>query len=104
MIGKKITLAGKERELRFTLNVMETVEELTGKNALTQNIFDDLSAKNIRAILYAYLQDDEELTIKDVGAMVDPGNLEEVIKVMMEAYNDSVPKSDGNKKKGKVSQ
>ena len=105
MRGVQINLGGQIYELKFTMNVMCDYEELTGKNALTTNIFDNLTASNIRNILFSFLRDiDDKITLKDVGALVTPDNIEEVLSKMIEAYNKAKPEASGEENKKKVNQ
>ncbi len=92
----KIKLGGKERELVFTLNALDEYEELTGRNALMENIFKNISAKETKALLFSALkQDDPEITIQDVGKMVSVSNFEEVLTALAKAYNGDTPDSKG---------
>jgi hypothetical protein len=64
----------KVRHLRFDLNAMSAYEDATGNSSFS--IGDNINAKNIRALLWASLiHEDEDLTIKQVGHMIHPGNM-----------------------------
>jgi len=94
-----IKLGGKERELKFDLGVMSDYEDLTGDNALMQDIFTGISSKKLRAMLFCVLKVDEpEITIDDCGKMVNASNIAEVLKQLGKAFNEGMPKSDGQKK------
>jgi hypothetical protein len=77
-ISKFITInLDKPRKLKFDLNAMAAYEDSTGKSAFT--IGEDISAKSIRALLWASLiHEDSELTIEDVGSMIHTGNMQEI--------------------------
>lgn len=95
----KIKLGGKERSLVFTLNALDEYEELTGRNALQENIFQNISAKETKALLYAVIkQDDPDITIDDIGKMVSVSNFEEVLTALAKAYNVDTPDSKGGDK------
>lgn len=67
----------KLRSLRFDLNAMAAYEDITGKSAFS--IGDDISAKSIRALLWASLiHEDDKLTLEDVGSMIHTGNMSEI--------------------------
>lgn len=76
--GNYVTInLDKPRNLRFDLNAMSAYEEVTGKSAF--NIGDDISAKSIRALLWASLiHEDDQLTLDDVGSMIHTGNMAEI--------------------------
>lgn len=70
----------KERHLRFNLNALILVEELTGsKLSELADQKDGLSLKFLRALLYAGLKwEDKDLTEEEVGELVDLNNMEEI--------------------------
>lgn len=93
-----INLGGKKRELKFDLGIMSDYEDLTGDNALMDAIFQKLSAKKLRAMLFVILNVDEpEITLEQCGSFVTPDNMVEIISKLSEAFNNATP--DQNKKK-----
>jgi uncharacterized protein YkvS len=83
----------KERTLRYTLNA---IAELEDKLGITIDKLGDLqlSAKTVQIILWAGLiHEDETLTIKQVGDMVDFENLEYVQEKIAEAFALAQPKN-----------
>lgn len=67
----------KPRKMKLDLNAMAAYEEATGKSAF--DIGKNISATNIRALLWASLiHEDDTLTIKDVGAMINTSNMQEI--------------------------
>lgn len=83
----------KERHLLLNLNAMVDFEEATGKNMLQQKTLDDLSAKDLRALLWGCLKhEDKELTIEQVGGMIHAGNMEEISASLTKAWELASPK------------
>jgi len=75
---KKIEIElDKKRHFVFDLNAMAAYEDATGFSAFA--IGDNLSAKAVRALLWACLiHDDESLTLQEVGGFIHAGNLGEI--------------------------
>lgn len=96
---KPITIElDKERSLLLDLNAMAEFEDVTGKNLF--QIGSNFSAKDFRALLWAcMLHEDEELTLKDVGQMIHPGNMEYIQNKITEVYDKQMPQ--GEKKSSK---
>ena len=75
----------KERELKFDLNALEMVEELTGKTL--DKATESLNMKTLKALLYSGLiHEDKELTLDYVGALVTVENLKDVSKALNECF------------------
>lgn len=73
----------KERTMRLDLNALEAFEDLTGKQM--HEMGDKPKVKDLKALVWAsLLHEDEQLTIKQVGAMVHVGNLEEMTQAVTE--------------------
>ena len=82
----KITL-DKERTLRFTLNSLAELEDAFGVS-LSQLGEVELGIKAVRTMLWAGLiHEDEELTERQVGNMVDFDNLQEVQEKVTTAFS-----------------
>ena len=81
----------KERSLRYDLNAMCTVEELTGES-LT-DLMRKPTIKNIRAVIWAGLiHEDSAITQDDVGGMIELSELQHVIGQIHKALGtDAVP-------------
>jgi hypothetical protein len=91
----------KERRLRLTLNGMVKFRQETGKDLLKGFDMDDMSADDIRALLWACLVwEDKDLTLEDVGDMIDMRNMPAVIKALTSsvfaAFPDPEETSDPN--------
>lgn len=98
MKGKDIRNKGitvnldKERKLNFDLNAFCELEEMFGDIDKAFKALDKGSMKAIRGLLYAGLiSDDETLTLKQVGSMININNIEEISKMISEALNNSMP-------------
>ena len=94
----------KPRRLLLDLNAMVDFEKATGKNAL--QIGEDLSATDLRALLWACLRHEDELLLPgQVGAMIHAGNMADVAKTLTEVYQKGMPeaKKAGKKIKGEAS-
>jgi hypothetical protein len=83
----------KKRNIRFTLNALAEIEDSLGiPLSKLQEV--ELGIKTVRTMLWAGLiHEDEELTEKQVGNMVDFTNLEEVQKKVSEAFATATAKN-----------
>jgi len=92
----KITL-DKERTLKLDLNAMVAYEEATGSNLLDGSFLSSgMSAKELRTMLWAcLLHEDDTLTEQQVGSWVNPANLVDITSKLDEAFEVSLPKSEG---------
>jgi hypothetical protein len=86
----------KERTLRMDLNALSDFESMTGKSFMSGGLdFENLALADIRALLWACLvQDDESLTLRDVGAMLHVGNLEPVTSAITKLVTDAMPEPE----------
>ena len=87
----------KPRKLKFDLNAFIELEDLYGsiEDALKEMQEGKNKIKAIRAVLWAGLiHEDENLTPKQVGAMIDLSKLEEVTNALMEAIEGAMPSKD----------
>ncbi|MCL5290561.1 MAG: hypothetical protein M1489_05990 [Firmicutes bacterium] len=88
----------KERNLLLDLNAMVTFEQETGKSLMEGADLSKMGMIEFRALLWACLiHEDESLTLKNVGAMVHPGNMEEVSNAIAKAFEAATPEPDGDK-------
>jgi hypothetical protein len=76
----------KKRNIRFTLNALAEIEDALGVPlSKLQDV--ELGIKTVRTMLWAGLiHEDEELTERQVGNLVDFTNLEEVQTKVSEAF------------------
>lgn len=92
---KRVTviLEGREWPLVITHNVLIDCEEMTGLNVLTGGVnLARPSATLIRALLFLSLRRaGAKYTLAQVGDMVHPGNMAEIMKGLGEAWKASNP-------------
>lgn len=78
----------KERRLRMDFNALADFEEATG--APFSEVTGALTITQLRALLWACLRhEDEALTVRDVGAMIHPGNVgqvEQAVTALVESF------------------
>ena len=92
-----VTLGGKDRHLRYTMQAMAEVEERLG----LVNIFQDiasipLNARNLRTLLWAALiHESPELSEPEVAGWIDGENFEAVSIAFAEALTRFFPKPNG---------
>ena len=89
----------RERNLRLDLNAMSNFEELTGESLFT--IGEKMNqARNIRALLFSCLKSaKEEVTLEEVGDMIDIENFayvsEKISLLMNVSYGAGEESSEG---------
>ena len=92
----------KKRNLMLDLNAMVNFEEATGKNVLQGDSLNNLSAKDLRALLWAcLLHEDKDLTLEQVGGMIHSGNMEAVANKLTAAWEVAMPEESGDPLAGK---
>ena len=85
---KSVTIElDKIRNLRYGMNALVKVEEITGKN-ITKLDLSDISMKDLRTILFAGLyHEDKDLTPEKTGNLIDEyGNITEIAAKLGEAF------------------
>ena len=87
----------KIRNLRYGMNALVTVEELTAKS-ITKLDLENISMKDLRTILYAGLcHEDRALTPEKVGDLIDEyGNISEIAGKLGEAFTLAFGESEKN--------
>ncbi|MDU6542879.1 hypothetical protein [Clostridium sp.] len=95
--GIKFTLGNKEYELKFNMNTFCELEEVYGD---INKAFEDLQLmkiKAIRALLYAAIKvEDDTVTLKSIGDLLQLGDLERLGTVINEALSESMPEIEEN--------
>lgn len=95
--GIKFTLGNKEHELKFNMNTFCELEEVYGD---INKAFEDLQLmkiKAIRALLYAAIKvEDDTVTLKSVGDLLQLSDLERLGGVINEALSESMPEMEEN--------
>ena len=92
--AKTITLNdGVEREIKFTLNAMAELEDRYGSVQAAFDALEQNSIKAARFILWAGLMHNEEenLTEKQVGNLIDINTLQSIMDTMGEALAEDNP-------------
>jgi hypothetical protein len=93
-VKKVPVLLDKERHLVFDLNAICELEDKFGS---VKKAFDEMSKgsmKVMRTFLWAGLiHDDENLTEKQVGALIGMSNIQEISKKVEEAVSESLPEA-----------
>jgi len=84
---------GIEREVYFSLNAMADLEEKYGS---VEAAFEKCSQNNIGAIRYLLwcilnTKADEQITERQVGELIDLSNLSELMDVVMDYLEESMP-------------
>jgi hypothetical protein len=98
-----VTIDGKPYTLALTLNAMVEVEDMFGVpfSKVCEECEND-SPKHIRALVWAVLRKHhKELTVEDVGEMVDLGTLKALSSVLGRVVSSSGPDAKDLPKKGK---
>lgn len=95
--GIKFILGNKEYELKFNMNTFCELEEVYGD---INKAFEDLQLmkiKAIRALLYAAIKvEDDTVTLKSVGDLLQLGDLERLGTVINEVLSESMPEIEEN--------
>lgn len=84
-MAKNVIVLDKERELKFDLNALELVEEMTGVtlDKATENV----SMKTLKVLLYSGLvHQDPDLTVDYVGSLVTMENIKEVSEALTNCF------------------
>ena len=75
----------KERNLYFTLNSLEIIEELTGKTM--DKLSDGISVSMLKAVVYAGLvHEDKSLTVDAVGEMIGFEDVPNITEALGKAF------------------
>jgi hypothetical protein len=95
-----IELGGKERKLYFDLGIMSEYEDLTGDNALMDDIFQGMTSKKLIRMVYVVLKVKEpDITIDEIGKMITGHNIKDVLPKVIKAFNLGIPDENPDKKK-----
>jgi hypothetical protein len=99
-IKKVPIILDKERHLVYDLNAYAELEDYFGSVEKALEELEKGKMKTLRAVLWAGLvHEDEALTIKDVGGLIDANNLQEVVEAIGNSLSVSLP--DEESKEGK---
>lgn len=90
--GVKLMLGEKERTLKYDLNSFAELEERYGSVEEAMQVLQKGTIKGIRTLLWCGLvHEDEQLTEKQVGAMIDIGDLAELTEKLTVAMTGALP-------------
>ena len=88
----------KVRHLRMDFNALAFIEDKTGKNLLQQESWNNLTATDMRTIIWAMLLwEDPEITVDQVGENIDLENIDyisEQLHKVLELSNVEVQEGD----------
>lgn len=86
---------GVERHLRYDLNAMAELEDKYGSVDAAFEKLDQNSIKTLRFFLWAGLvHEDESLTEKQVGSLIDMSHLQEMTNALTQAFEGDMPESN----------
>jgi len=97
----KLTLMGKQYTMAFDFNAMAIIQEETGKNPFSEEIWNNLGPIEVIAMLYGFLNTYHPEMTKDwLRKNIHIGNMKDIIESMQEAWEKSIPdaEDDGEKK------
>lgn len=95
--GIKFTLGNKEYELKFNMNTFCELEDVYGDINKAFEDLQNMKIRSIRALIYSAIKvQDETVTLKDVGDMLELSDLERLGTVINEALGDSMPEIEEN--------
>ncbi|MEM3453497.1 MAG: hypothetical protein QW835_07745 [Candidatus Hadarchaeum sp.] len=89
----------KVRHLRLDFNALAKAEEVTGKSFLTSEglSWATTSAKGLRALIWAcLLHEDPDLTLEEVGGLLNYANVPQITAALSKLWEKSVPESEDN--------
>lgn len=84
-MAKNIIVLDKERELKFDLNALEIVEDMTGTTL--DKATEKVSMRTLKILLYSGLvHQDPDLTVDYVGSLVTMENIKEVSEALTKCF------------------
>ncbi len=98
-----IELSGKTYKLRLDLNALSDFEVMTGKSVLRGGLTDltNLELADVRGLLWAMMvQEDESLTIRDVGRLISINNIATLTETIATLIQGTMPEADGEAEEG----
>ena len=98
----KITLSdGVEREMKFTLNALATLEEKYGSVQAAFDKLEESSVVALRTILFVGLHStDADLTEEQVGDLIDVAHMEDIISSLGNTFSADMPAADADAAEG----
>lgn len=93
---RKINLGDQVYTYELNLNAMVNFEEETGKSLINIDPKEDFSMKDIRALIWAGVNEDHEISIEEVGKSINLDNIEKISDEIMTAFDDVLPEGEEN--------
>lgn len=88
----KIDYLDKPRTLVADANAFELLEDLTGVNFFDPGVWQDMSWKRLKAILYAMAKhEDPDLTPEAMGKMLNLSNMKKAVVSVTEIFKKAAP-------------
>lgn len=82
----------RRRHLRMDFNALAVAEEIAGKSFIAKGAWDNIGARDVRALLYGCLKhEDASLTLEAVGGMLHTGNIGEVMAALKSVIDEAMP-------------
>lgn len=85
----KLKLGNKNYNLKFTLNSFVKFEDETGKSLFDNKALESMTAKDLRALLWAAI--DADMTVDEVGDLITMENMDAVNEAIEKAFDESMP-------------
>lgn len=90
----------RKRRLKFNMNALSELEDVLGR-PITQLSDQTIGMKELRALLWAgLLHEDPDLSLQEVGALVEMENIQLISEKITEAMMLAFPQSDQKKRLG----
>ncbi|MDM5229635.1 hypothetical protein [Lysinibacillus pakistanensis] len=98
--GVKVELKGRKFEAKFDLNALCELQDKFGDLTKAFEGIDMQDLKKIRALLHIALAngENEGITEKEVGALIDLKNIHQIVDALTTAFNNAMPSTDGEGK------
>jgi len=91
VLGVTVLDLDKKRKYQLNLNAMINFEEATGKKLMEMQEDEGFDLVDIRALLWAGLNEFDDITLEEAGGLIYPGNMEKVASQIMGAYESAMP-------------
>lgn len=89
-----MSIGGKDYKLTLNFNVLAELEDIYGDIPKALDDMMNMKVKAIRALIYAIMKDaddDDNLTLKQVGKMLDLNFIQDFVKKMGVVLNNDMP-------------
>jgi hypothetical protein len=87
-----LTLGGHKFNLVYTFNALARLENEANVNAFKIVDFQNITATNLRAMLWvAMITDQPDITLEEVGDLMEIGDIREIYAALLYAYTRSQP-------------